>query len=401
MFSETQNPTILEQTAIDPSTYFRPMSEFTSSAGAEPFNYPGNLPEYSFFTDGTNVMRIFPPEEDLPADNDDANEGYRVYSPESDEIINLDEYLESRGVPALEDRIPVIAYGANRNPRALFGKFNKGAEGDPRLAIVPVIMATRHGSEVAWSKEPGTRGRPYADMVTDEVVADSEVQVAVSFLTHDQLAIMHSGESLYDIIEEGEVVLDDGTEDGIVIPGLYYSALSGEVYGRKKEGTFAPVAVESIKANGRYGESYTAQEAVQSVLDTMVNNPRAPEWFSKLDSSDAEVYMKFFHDLSEEDRKVFRGEFATYMDDEGLKYEHFRPEKAKKHEWNFNFLPTYGQLLSLSEYDEDREDEEQSTAYNDAKDRGVQGAIFTNDLVKDEKVREKIEAKVIGRSPTP
>jgi len=343
----------VNQTEKLPQTgYKQSRTDFKTSID-NPFMYPGLPPEYSFTTDGVDVLKTT-----VSVDEDSNEVKFAITDPKTGMMTNLDDYLEQMNLPKMGDRIPVIAYGANANPGSLFNKFNYAKEGDLSLLVVPVIKATRVGSEIAWSKKLGARGRQYADMVTNEDVANTEVSIAVNFLTHDQLAIMHSTEKEYDIVEQGEVTL----EGGVTIPGFYYSATNGEVYGLDGK----PVALSAIKSKNRIGEQHTAESSLQSVID-------------KLDlGTTAEEFMEVYQSLTDKEKTDVREKVYNLMEEGGFSYAHERPSDAKVHEWSFNSLPTFNQLMYGYEY------------------TGVQGRLFTNDLIVNAVKRSLVE-KVLRR----
>lgn len=71
----------------------------------------------------------------------------------ADTVITSRELLEQLGLASQADvaRTPVIAYGSNANVEALTRKF---ITADFRgAAVIPVIKATLHGFDVAWSPQ--------------------------------------------------------------------------------------------------------------------------------------------------------------------------------------------------------------------------------------------------------
>jgi len=325
--------------------FVKDRTEFKSSHD-HPFEYPGEPPDHSFTTDGEKVMLTIT-QGVTETEEGEKKAVFQIADPETGEMRDLDSYLENIGVPTMADRIPVVAYGANANPASLFRKFNFGDEGNSELLLVPVIKATRKGSEIAWSRRLGARGRQYADMVTSDKVEDTEVNIAVNFLTHDQLALMHSSEKAYDIVEQGVVEL----EGGITIPAFYYSATSGEVYG--VEGV--PVAVSAIKATNRHGEEHTAESSLQSVLDRLDVGLEGV--------STASEFLNYYEPLTDVEKQDLRQQIDEKMGTEGFGYTHQRPAAARVHEWSFDSLPTLKQLL------------------NGYEQTGIQGRLFTNDLI--------------------
>jgi len=339
----------------------------TSHDGA--FNYPGRTPEFSYTTDGENVLETM-----FVSDSVESGERkirYNVYDPESGTYVDLDSYLRRIGVETLEDRVPVIAYGANRNPGSLSKKFNFGEEGDPRLSVVPVIKATRKGSDVVWSKNVGARGRQFADMVTNEDVEETEIGIFVSFLTHDQLALMHASEKQYDIIEQGTVVLEGGME----IPGLYYSGVEGAAY-QTDDGK--PVSVSNIPGKNRVGSEHTARSSLGTILDH-INDSKNTEELLPTSPTNPDKFLEYYEALDKEQQATFRRVLSKFLDDNGLKYVHRRPEDARIHEWSTDSLPRLKDIL------------------NGFDQTGIQGRLFTNDLIRDPDKRRLVD-EVINRS---
>lgn len=322
-----------------------PRQDFRSSYD-HAFDYPGQPLEFSYTTDGHNVLSTTASSARETADGNIMVQ-FEVTDPKTGELVDLNSYLKNIGVPVMEDRTPIIAYGANSNPASLFRKFNFGKTGDPSLLVVPVIKATREGSEIAWTKNIGARGRQFADMITNKDVAGTTIDIAVNFLTHDQLAIMHSTERAYDIVEQGVVTLEGDTE----IPGFYYSSTNANAYGIKGK----PVAVSSIQAEARIGDSHSAESSLQSVLDQIYGREE-----TRLLASD---FLSYFESLDLDTREQLKTEIAERMDTSNLVYNHERPVETQVHTWAYNFLPSFGQLLNGYEY------------------TGVQGRMFTNDEI--------------------
>lgn len=114
---------------------------------------------------------------------------------------------------ATEGRLAVLAVGSNRAPEQLRRKFGAGA-----AATVPVQRARLADFDVVYSAHVTRYGAAPAMLQHHR---GAEVEIAVTWLDAEQLAVMHATEGLgtnYDfgVIEDIRLVLDDGrTRDAV------------------------------------------------------------------------------------------------------------------------------------------------------------------------------------------
>jgi hypothetical protein len=107
----------------------------------------------------------------------------------------VDALLEAARLPALADRVAVLAYGANRNPATLRIKLRNYGYRSPGSAIaVPVLRGRIRGADVVACGLSG-QGYFYGDLVSvPELTASTQVEVWVGLLDPDQLRVMHESE---------------------------------------------------------------------------------------------------------------------------------------------------------------------------------------------------------------
>jgi hypothetical protein len=140
----------------------------------ERLQYPFSRPELSFFTNGTEVI-------DMP-------NNFTEFCEASNQLLMVN------GLAKIEDRIPVIAYGANSNPFELRKKMN--AYGEPHLQnelqTVPNILAVIPDTTIVWHGKPSQSGSVFAELYRGEDSLGVESNSHVSFLTKYQVALMQS-----------------------------------------------------------------------------------------------------------------------------------------------------------------------------------------------------------------
>ncbi len=178
-----------------------------------PEDYPGSRPSYNYITDGSSIYAI-------PEQLERAIDG-------------IGEFLSEKGLPGLEDRIPVLAYGANASPGSLVNKLgiyeddyvkNGGQPG--LLTTVPGIWADMPGYDVVWRGEPGLSGYGMAELYWGNLTPqDQSTQVLIQYLTKEQLAIVHTTEG----VKYGVTELRLQTPEGKLIRCIAYVARDSSV----------------------------------------------------------------------------------------------------------------------------------------------------------------------------
>lgn len=271
-FASAQNPEIT--TAIE-----RPVTDFKSASLHEnPLLYPGERPEGSYVTDGAMVSNL------RVGKNEQGNLDISVAT--ADGEVSLNEYLAAHGAAPVEERIPVLSYGANVCPASLLAKYTKVER--PDALVVPTLYATLPGHDVVWSAGPGMNGNFIASLYSGPETTDTAVQVGVSLLTREQILVLHTTELAYDLHKVNVDI------EGVSLP-VYYYAGKDEVFVDNKK----PVAVEGIPAKNR-----TINEAnTTDMLEMLLHKPDVmdqlrqlqadfPEW-----SPTAESYVAYVKTL--------------------------------------------------------------------------------------------------------
>lgn len=156
----------------------RPIEDYKPSSDYEVLHYPFDRPQYSFITNGDSV-------EQLP-------DGL------SDFIAASNAILQPLGLPLMDQRIPVVAYGANSNPHRLMQKMSAYGDATTQAErlIVPNALAEIPNAAVVWHGKPGRSGSTFAELYTGDDVAGENTLCHVSFLTPIQLALMHTTEGV-------------------------------------------------------------------------------------------------------------------------------------------------------------------------------------------------------------
>lgn len=175
----------------------------------------------------------------------------------------LDDFLAERGDAPLAERVPVLAYGANRNPATLRIKLdNYGGAGS-----VPVLAGFLPGADVVACGLHG-HGYLYGELVLDaEVVGRTALDVRVLLLDDDQLRVMNDSEGLRSGMYSLAVV------EGVIVHGVTDSVaplayLAGErAWVSPQLGS--PIAYSEIHAKGRQLPAMSGSEILEHVLEVL------------------------------------------------------------------------------------------------------------------------------------
>ncbi len=218
----------------------------SASQNNDPLLYPGQRPETSYITDGETVYLI-----NVETDEQTGYGNFLVQTKQGNRP--ADEILAEHGAAPIEERIPILAFGANLSPGSLENKFRK--VGRPDAQVIPTMYAELKGKDVVWSGGPGIKGNFIAILYEGEETQDTAVQVGVNFLTPEQVIVMNATEMAYEL---SAVTVQIGDEH---IKAFYYAGRDS-VY--LKNGH--PVAVESIAAKNRTLEHSPTKELLEEVL---------------------------------------------------------------------------------------------------------------------------------------
>ncbi|MEQ9814706.1 MAG: hypothetical protein RLO50_18150 [Azospirillaceae bacterium] len=159
-----------------------------------------------------------------------------------------------------QDRVPVVAYGANRAVSALARKF----AGWPEGTEIPVAVAWAEDLDVTFSAHITSYGSLPARI---ERTPGTRVQIAVNFLTPAQLARMHETEGPMNYRfrpMETPVRLPDGS----AITGAF--AYHGVRPSVREDGR--PVAIASLPAEGRVTPAWRQIEAITHARDVLARD---------------------------------------------------------------------------------------------------------------------------------
>jgi hypothetical protein len=108
----------------------------------------------------------------------------------------LDDFLAGHGLPVVADRVPVVAYGGNRNPGTLALKCRHYGYRSPGTAEVFVALpATLVGADVV-AGGLSDQGYLYGDLYVGPEVADVEIDVWVLLVDPDGLRMLHDSEGV-------------------------------------------------------------------------------------------------------------------------------------------------------------------------------------------------------------
>ena len=236
------------------------------AARSHPHTYPGTHPDGSFaLVDG--AVR------DLVWEHPPKLSSLRLIDPvpaAGGSSGSLSDLLAERGLPGLEDRFPVLAYGGNRSPATLALKLKHyGYLRTGRGIVLPVLTARMRGIDVVAGGLSG-QGYLYADLYADDSTAGTQLNVHVLLLDSDQLRVMNDSEGvrtgLYDAALLGGMTLDGVTGPGSEFSAIAYCGVGPVVISPL---TVSPLAFSAVRATGRALPEFTALEMLAHVLEAL------------------------------------------------------------------------------------------------------------------------------------
>jgi hypothetical protein len=201
--------------------------------------YPYSVPPYSYlFVNGIDY-------EIAGFDEDPILAGAVYVGREMKPVGAVFKDLGVAGAAALDDRIPVIAHGSNAAPAQLARKFAALYEQDEVDVVIPVMRARLIDHDVVYAPHFSGYG---AMPATLDVSPGTTAEIAVTYLTPDQLALMHKTEisaANYVYGHLDKLILEiEGLEiidNAYVYLTLYGSAMLDD----------APTALSAVKARRR------------------------------------------------------------------------------------------------------------------------------------------------------
>ena len=209
-----------------------------------PHTYPGDRPPQAYLLLDDTVHLI--------SFNRATELGSAVIQTGDGSSRSVDGILADLGLPGIEDRYPIVAYGANRNPATLAIKFrNYGCSAEGEGLAVPVLRGTLTGCDMVAGGISG-QGYCYGDLLFDSPwTKETRVEAWLTLLDRDQLRAINESEGVGD--ESGNYSLAhfpgyriNGWERAIAPLGY---AGTAEVFVSPRLGT--PMAFSTVEASGR------------------------------------------------------------------------------------------------------------------------------------------------------
>lgn len=151
-----------------------------------PETYPGKFPSSSYILCNEWVHPVRPG--DGPFD-------YMVLTASGWEP--TDYFLRHRNVSPLSHRIPVLTYGANRNPATLYIKLRDYRREVSRNSCIPVLKGSLGGANVVACGLHG-QGYLYGELLMGtEYTESTSLDVGVLLLDAEQLRVMNDSEGIH------------------------------------------------------------------------------------------------------------------------------------------------------------------------------------------------------------
>lgn len=218
-----------------------------------PESYPGESPNSSYLYCDNLV---------LPIDYE-SGYGFQVFN-SSENPKNLNEFLLNNNLPVLEDRFPIIAYGANRNPATISIKLKNYKYKSSRIKeVIPMLKGVLQNADVVASGLHG-QGYFYGDLLLNsKFAAGCSIEIWISLLDKDQLRVMNDSEGikskLYSLAWIDDVFLSDTKKK---LRSLVYVSNEPILILNSE-----PVAFNQVKANNRRIPSMNALEMLDTFLE--------------------------------------------------------------------------------------------------------------------------------------
>ena len=259
----------------------------------EVLEYPGDRPSGSYITYGDEVV-------DLP-------NGFTEF------MLAADEMLRNRGLPGMDERIPVLAYGANAAPDRLRKKMAKfGQELQDELQVVPHCSAVVKDTIAGWHGRPSQAGGAFAELIHDETTRGVDLRAHVAFLTQEQLAVISTTEGATYSLADVDALLGDEEHSRRV---LSYVALESSILRIDDK----PVPIGGLHHRGlelRGLVSASTSEAVEHMLRV-----------AGIKTSPAD-YIQEGRDLNLSGKKSRQSGVGDALSEEGARLDYVYPEAS-------------------------------------------------------------------------
>lgn len=221
-----------------------------------PETYPGKSPSGSYILCNDLVHPVLP---------GDGPFGYMVLAASGWE--SVDSFLRHRNTSPLSHRVPVLAYGANRNPATLHIKLRNYGHETNRDSCIPVLRGSLSGVDIVACGLHG-QGYLYGELLMDtEYTGSTSLDVGVLLLDVEQLRIMNDSEG----VRSGLYVL-------AAVPGALVEGTDSEIsplaYVANERVWVSPVlnspiAYSSVPAVGRSLPGMNATNILKHVINVL------------------------------------------------------------------------------------------------------------------------------------
>lgn len=219
-----------------------------------PTTYPGAAPDYDYLLVGDQVLPIA-----VQVDGS----SLRARLPDGSPV---DEVLARLGSAPLAERVPVLAYGANRTPHSLAVKFahhlddHSDQSGQPEA--VPVVSVTVRDIDIV-AASLSSQGCIYADMTPSP---GTRASAKLTLLDREQAGAIHASEGV------GQGMYDCGLLPGVELGDttvlLSVVAYAGCVPVFVSPVTGTPLAFAAIAAAGRQFAAFEQVDMLAHVLES-------------------------------------------------------------------------------------------------------------------------------------
>jgi hypothetical protein len=177
---------------------------------------------------------------------------------------DVDDLLRRHGLAPLAERVPVVAYGANRSPASLALKLRHHGydDGTGAPVAVPVLAGTLAGFDVVAAAYTG-QGYVYADIAPSP---GTSARIMVTLLDPGQAAAVHDSEG----VRTAGAGYDCAWVPGLTVAGVGLRALAyaGCLPVFVSPRTGSPLAFAAIGAGGRRFEAFDQVDLVAEILTT-------------------------------------------------------------------------------------------------------------------------------------
>ncbi|MFS2294967.1 MAG: hypothetical protein FWJ90_20105 [Actinomadura sp.] len=221
-----------------------------------PDHYPGDCPDYDYLLLNDRVHPL-------------VHEGGGDFSVPGCDAGSLNALLSKLGLPSMEERVAVVAYGANRNPATLHIKLNGYGYRPPNGTdlCIPVLRSTLEDADVAACGLHG-QGYLYGELLLDsEHCRGTTLDARVLMVDADQLGVLNDSEGIRQgqykpaRIPEVRITALDEPVTALGYVAAAHTWLS-PVHG-------APLGFTSVPASGRRYPSMTATQSLDHVMSTL------------------------------------------------------------------------------------------------------------------------------------